>query len=85
MHGFGVGAHQFSNLIPLLSDTHQVWALDLLGQGLSWPSREALEGDYHKLHSISYKSIAGDPFLPYIPCPCGHRLCEILHLVQRRS
>ncbi|EIE19212.1 alpha/beta-hydrolase, partial [Coccomyxa subellipsoidea C-169] len=69
VHGFGVGAHQFSNLIPLLSDTHQVWALDLLGQGLSWPSREALEGDYHKLHSISYKSAAGDPFLPYIPCP----------------
>lgn len=48
MHGFGVGAHQFSNLLPLLSDTHQVWALDLLGQGLSWPSQEALAGELYK-------------------------------------
>ena len=27
-----------------LAEDHQVWALDLLGQGLSWPSAEALAG-----------------------------------------
>lgn len=44
VHGFGVGSFQYIPLINQLAETHQVWALDLLGQGLSWPSAEALAG-----------------------------------------
>ena len=44
VHGFGVGSFQFIPLMDVLAEGHQVWALDLLGQGLSWPSAEALAG-----------------------------------------
>ena len=44
VHGFGVGSFQFIPLMDQLAEDHQVWALDLLGQGLSWPSAEALAG-----------------------------------------
>ena len=44
VHGFGVGSFQFIPLMDILAEGHQVWALDLLGQGLSWPSAEALAG-----------------------------------------
>ncbi len=44
IHGFGVGSFQFIPLMEQLAVDHQVWALDLLGQGLSWPSAEALAG-----------------------------------------
>lgn len=44
VHGFGVGSFQFFPLMERLADEHQVWALDLMGQGLSWPSEQALAG-----------------------------------------
>lgn len=45
VHGFGVGAFHFDKLIHKLSATCQVWAIDLLGQGMSWPDTEHSEGD----------------------------------------
>ena len=53
VHGFGVGAFQWYPLMERLADEHQVWALDLLGQGLSWPSEQALAGDYLRRHTVS--------------------------------
>lgn len=44
VHGFGVGAFHFEKLIHKLSATCQVWAVDLLGQGMSWPDTEPPEG-----------------------------------------
>lgn len=44
VHGFGVGAYHFDELIQKLSATCQVWAVDLLGQGMSWPETEPPEG-----------------------------------------
>lgn len=44
VHGFGVGAFHFDELIQKLSATCQVWAVDLLGQGMSWPESEPSEG-----------------------------------------
>lgn len=53
VHGFGVGSFQFIPLMDQLAEDHQVWALDLLGQGLSWPSAEALTGaQSHASHSF---------------------------------
>jgi pimeloyl-ACP methyl ester carboxylesterase len=46
VHGFGVGAFQWYLLMERLAEEHQVWALDLLGQGLSWPSEQALAGEH---------------------------------------
>ncbi|KAL3140722.1 hypothetical protein ABBQ32_005278 [Trebouxia sp. C0010 RCD-2024] len=43
VHGFGVGAYHFDELIQKLSATCQVWAVDLLGQGMSWPETEPPE------------------------------------------
>ncbi|KAL6762310.1 Alpha/Beta hydrolase protein [Haematococcus lacustris] len=37
LHGFGVGAWHFEHNISHLARTHQVYAVDLLGQGRSWP------------------------------------------------
>jgi hypothetical protein len=37
VHGFGVGGYHFERNIDELSRDHQVWAVDLLGQGASWP------------------------------------------------
>lgn len=45
VHGFGVGAFHFEKLIDKLSATCQVWAVDLLGQGMSWPDTEPAEGE----------------------------------------
>ena len=45
VHGFGVGAFHFEKLIDKLSATCQVWAVDLLGQGMSWPDTEPPEGE----------------------------------------
>ena len=53
VHGFGVGAFQWYPLMERLADEHQVWALDLLGQGLSWPSEQALAGDSVLRHMTS--------------------------------
>ena len=44
VHGFGVGAFHFEQLIQKLSKSYQVWAIDLLGQGMSWPVRTPLPG-----------------------------------------
>ncbi|DBB17977.1 TPA: hypothetical protein ACH3X3_002978 [Trebouxia sp. C0006] len=38
VHGFGVGSFHFEQLIQKLSSAYQVWAVDLLGQGMSWPA-----------------------------------------------
>ncbi|GMH35967.1 hypothetical protein BSKO_03835 [Bryopsis sp. KO-2023] len=40
VHGFGAGSFHFTENIAELSKDHQVWALDLLGQGRSWPGRD---------------------------------------------
>ncbi|GAX74761.1 hypothetical protein CEUSTIGMA_g2208.t1 [Chlamydomonas eustigma] len=40
IHGFGVGYYHFERNIPELSKSCQVYALDLLGQGCSWPNRK---------------------------------------------
>ncbi|CAM9914428.1 unnamed protein product, partial [Discosporangium mesarthrocarpum] len=37
--GFGVGTFHFHRNMAELSKTHKVYALDLLGQGKSWPTR----------------------------------------------
>ncbi|KAF8068342.1 hypothetical protein HT031_002031 [Scenedesmus sp. PABB004] len=37
VHGFGVGAYHFERNLPELSRSHRVFAIDLLGQGGSWP------------------------------------------------
>ncbi|BDA49620.1 probable 2-hydroxy-6-oxononadienedioate/2-hydroxy-6-oxononatrienedioate hydrolase [Coccomyxa sp. Obi] len=70
VHGFGVGAHQYSSLLPLLSDTHQVWALDLLGQGLSWPHREALEEEELRLSIDTWTDLLADFITDVIQEPC---------------
>lgn len=44
IHGFGVGAFHFDGLISQLSSSCQVWAIDLLGQGMSWPSTQPSQG-----------------------------------------
>lgn len=56
VHGFGVGAYHFDELILKLSATCQVWAVDLLGQGMSWPETEPPEGTLTRLcaHCVSY-------------------------------
>ncbi|KAK9839381.1 hypothetical protein WJX84_005938 [Apatococcus fuscideae] len=43
VHGFGVASFQFQDLMDELSKTHRVWALDLLGMGLSWPQANSDE------------------------------------------
>jgi hypothetical protein len=37
LHGFGVGGYHFDRNIDHLAKHHRVWAVDLLGQGASWP------------------------------------------------
>ena len=44
VHGFGVGSFHFEQLIQKLSSAYQVWAVDLLGQGLSWPTTAPAPG-----------------------------------------
>lgn len=44
IHGFGVGAFHFEQLMDQLSSSYQVWAIDLLGQGLSWPGTQPSRG-----------------------------------------
>ncbi|WIA10745.1 hypothetical protein OEZ85_010916 [Tetradesmus obliquus] len=39
VHGFGVGAYHFDRNIPELARNHKVYAIDLLGQGQSWPTQ----------------------------------------------
>ena len=45
VHGFGVGSFHFEHLIQKLSCGYQVWAIDLLGQGLSWPATAPAPGN----------------------------------------
>ena len=52
VHGFGVGAFHFEELIHKLSSTCQVWAVDLLGQGMSWPDAEPPEGSQCPCHTL---------------------------------
>lgn len=40
-HGFGVGSYHFERNISTLAQNHRVYALDLLGQGQSWPTDPA--------------------------------------------
>lgn len=42
-HGFGVGSYHFSRNISVLAQNHRVYAVDLLGQGQSWPSNPQCE------------------------------------------
>lgn len=42
-HGFGVGSYHFDRNIPVLAQNHRVYAVDLLGQGQSWPSNPECE------------------------------------------
>ena len=44
-HGFGVGAYHFERNIPELAANHRVFAVDILGQGGSWPTRELQPGE----------------------------------------
>jgi hypothetical protein len=44
-HGFGVGAYHFERNIPELAENHRVFAVDILGQGGSWPTRELQPGE----------------------------------------
>ena len=37
VHGFGVGEYHFERNVADLARDHRVWAVDLLGQGASWP------------------------------------------------
>ena len=37
VHGFGVGEYHFGRNMDDLAKDHRVWAVDLLGQGASWP------------------------------------------------
>lgn len=37
VHGFGVGEYHFERNVGELARNHRVWAIDLLGQGASWP------------------------------------------------
>ena len=72
VHGFGVGSFQFIPLMDVLAEGHQVWALDLLGQGLSWPSAEALEGVsclelLHQLSSGRHVTILGQQQARHAP------------------
>ena len=74
VHGFGVGSFQYFPLMDRLADEHQVWALDLMGQGLSWPSEQALAG-------VPAPALAM-PASPVLPAAlsfpsCCHGLCEI--------
>ena len=45
VHGFGVGSFHFDQLLQKLSSAYQVWAVDLLGQGLSWPVTAPAPGE----------------------------------------
>lgn len=45
--GFGVGTNHFERNLGPLSESHQVYALDYLGQGRSWP-----EGDIEPHHGL---------------------------------
>lgn len=40
IHGFGVGAYHYERNIAGLAERHRVFALDLVGQGSSWPQRD---------------------------------------------
>jgi len=43
IHGFGVGAWHFEKNIQELASKYTVYAIDLLGQGSSWPAQEFVE------------------------------------------
>lgn len=45
LHGFGVGAYHYERNIDELSKSCRVFAVDVLGQGSSWPSRLATQED----------------------------------------
>ena len=45
VHGFGVGSFHFEQLMQMLSASYQVWAIDLLGQGMSWPTTAPAPGN----------------------------------------
>jgi pimeloyl-ACP methyl ester carboxylesterase len=45
-HGFGVGAYHFErNISALAQSGHRVYAVDVLGQGSSWPTRDCTPED----------------------------------------
>lgn len=43
--GFGVGVFHYRRNIEELSKDHRVYALDLLGQGRSWPTERRAEDE----------------------------------------
>eukprot|EP00798_Chlamydomonas_sp_ICE-L_P023853 gene23853-9409_t len=67
LHGFGVGAHHWErNMVELAQAGHRVFAVDLIGQGSSWP--EWVIGHAHQdraaateqLHDFILQVIGGD-------------------------
>ena len=70
VHGFGVGSFQFIPLMEQLAVDHQVWALDLLGQGLSWPSAEALAGVLKLVLQVPLEGLA-------VPFVVTNQLCHL--------
>lgn len=45
IHGFGVGSYTFNRNMPELSESHRVFACDLLGQAASWPCSQPEKED----------------------------------------
>jgi len=67
--GFGVGWFHYSKNIDELSKTHRVYALDLLGQGRSWPTKDMDSGELlqystdnwcHMIHDF-IQEVIGEP------------------------
>ena len=54
VHGFGVGSFHFEQLIQKLSSAYQVWAVDLLGQGMSWPAVAPSPGEPWQCAFMAY-------------------------------
>jgi pimeloyl-ACP methyl ester carboxylesterase len=45
VHGFGTGTYTFARNVPELGKRHRVFAVDLIGQGASWPCSRPQKGD----------------------------------------
>lgn len=45
VHGFGVGCYHWNRNIPHLAQQHRVYAVDLVGQGGSWPAQWPIAAD----------------------------------------
>lgn len=69
MHGFGVGGHHYERNLEQLSRHFRVFALDLLGQGASWPESSECEPD-PELGPLMYRWVGAAACFRTEQCIC---------------